>query len=227
MKCQRLGRARERTSFRHWTALAAIFLIAQFFGAPLRGQTPSGKVSDPFECLQRSLEVAANEQLGRLQTGQLVANTVPGVTNDARPAGGASSLSPRDNVLSGRMSSAEHAFNCWESMREESFARKACPSHCCGWRRWKATGSLPRFRPKEPLDYGNSCRLLLGGTDSEWIPCAMTARTWTNQLAPRRDTSETCICSLAIGLSRSPLITQGKARCRKRWNAGEATTLGI
>jgi hypothetical protein len=113
MECQRLGHARVRTSFRDWAAFAAILLIAQFFAvaAPLRGQAPSRRASDPFESLQRSLDVAVGEQLARvLRTGQFVANTVPRVTSDARPASGASSPSPEANAPSGGMPSAEQRF---------------------------------------------------------------------------------------------------------------------
>ncbi len=77
-----------RTSFRHWTAFAAILLIAQFFAVagPSRGQEPSRKAFDPFESLQRSLDVAADEQLAAIRTEQLVGNTVPRATDDGRPA---------------------------------------------------------------------------------------------------------------------------------------------
>ncbi len=114
MECQRLGRARVRTSFRDWAAFAAILLIAQFFAvaAPLRGQAPSRRASasDPFESLQRSLDVAAGEQLARVHTGQPVTNTVPRATDDTRAASGASSPSPDGNSASGKMPSAEQRF---------------------------------------------------------------------------------------------------------------------
>jgi transglycosylase-like protein with SLT domain len=113
MECQRLGHARVQTSFRNWAAFAALFLIVQLFAvaAPLHGQSPSRKVPDPFESQQRRLDVAAGEQLVRvLRTGQFVANTIPHATSDARPATGASSLSPETNAPAGGMPSAEQRF---------------------------------------------------------------------------------------------------------------------
>ncbi len=100
MKCQQMGRARARTTVRHWTAFASILLMAQFFAVagPLRGQEPSRKALGPFESLHRSLEVAADEQLVLIRTEQLVGIMVPRAKNDARLAGGASSPSPEPNA---------------------------------------------------------------------------------------------------------------------------------
>jgi hypothetical protein len=112
MKCQRLGCASMRTSFRHWTALAAILLIAQFFAvtAPLRGQAASRKAPDPFEGLLLSLDVAADEQLAAIRTEQLLGNMIPRATNEARPPSGAPFPSPEGIFSSGRRSSAEQHF---------------------------------------------------------------------------------------------------------------------
>lgn len=113
MKCQRLGCARVRTSCRDWAAFAAILLIAQFFVivAPLRGQTPSRKSSDPFASLQRSLDFAVGEQLRLVsRPGPPMATTVPDATDEARPGGRAASFKPEGNSASGRMLSAEQRF---------------------------------------------------------------------------------------------------------------------
>ena len=113
MECQRLGRARVRTPFKDWAAFAAILLIAQFFAvaAPLHGQAPSRKISDPFESVQRSLDVAVGEQLALVpRMGPLVADWVPRATDDARPGSGASSAAQDGNSTSGGMPSAEQRF---------------------------------------------------------------------------------------------------------------------
>jgi Transglycosylase SLT domain len=112
MEWPRLGRAKVGTPLRNRARFATILLMIQFFavGAPLRGQEASRRISDPFDGLQRSLDVAADEQLGRVLTGQLVGNMVPRVSNDARPAGGASFLRPEGNAPSGRTPSAEQRF---------------------------------------------------------------------------------------------------------------------
>jgi soluble lytic murein transglycosylase-like protein len=113
MECQGLGRARVRTPFRDWAGFATILLIAQFFAvaAPLRGQAPSRRASDPFESLQRNLDVAAGEQLRLVSRPRPpAATTIPRGTDDARPASGASSLNPEVNSTSGRVPSAEQRF---------------------------------------------------------------------------------------------------------------------
>jgi hypothetical protein len=113
MECQRRGCARVRTSFRHWTASAAILLMAQFFAVagPLQGQEPSRKASNAFENLQRSLDVAVGEQLRLVsRPGPPMATTVPGATDEARPGGRAASFKPEGNSTSGRMLSAERRF---------------------------------------------------------------------------------------------------------------------
>jgi Transglycosylase SLT domain len=113
MECQRRDCARVRTSFRHWTALAAILLMAQFFAVagPLRGQEPSRKASDPFASLQRTLDVAVGEQLRLVsRPGPPLATTVPDATHEARPGDGAASFKPEGNSASGRMLSMERRF---------------------------------------------------------------------------------------------------------------------
>src|SRR5712691_727927 len=113
MECQRLGRARVRTSLRHCTAFAAILLMAQFFAVagPLRGQEPPRKISDPFESLQRSLDVAVGEQLSLVsRPGPSMATTAPRATDEARPGGGGASFKAEGNSASGRMPSAEQRF---------------------------------------------------------------------------------------------------------------------
>ena len=113
MEWQRLGCARVRKPFRHWTAFAAILLMAQFFAVagPLRGQEPSRKASDPFASLQQSLDVAVGEQLRLVsRPGPPMATTVSRSTDEGRPGGGAASFKPEGNSASGRMLSAEQRF---------------------------------------------------------------------------------------------------------------------
>lgn len=80
MECQRRGSARVRTSFRHWTAFAAILLIVQFFAvaAPLRAQNTPSIVPDSFGGLQRRLDTAADDQLALVKdTPLLTTSSVP------------------------------------------------------------------------------------------------------------------------------------------------------
>jgi hypothetical protein len=113
MECQRLGHTRVQTRFRDWAAFVAILLMVVFFAvaAPLRGQAPSRRASDPFESLQRSLDVAVGEQLRLvLRPGPPMATTIPGATDEARPGGRAASFKPEGNSASGGMPSAEQRF---------------------------------------------------------------------------------------------------------------------
>ena len=112
MECQGLGRTRVRPLFRDWAAFAAMLVIAQFFAVvtPLYGQATSRSASDPFESLQRRLDLAASEQLERVRAGPFVANTVPRATDDGRPARAASFLSLEGNSASWKMSFAEQRF---------------------------------------------------------------------------------------------------------------------
>lgn len=103
--------ARTRRLLRNWVGVAAILSLTQLFAVagPLRGQTPSGKASDPFAVLQQSLEVAADEQLA-LRPGQPVANHDSRATVDARPRGGEFSFNQEEGFVSGGRLSAEQRF---------------------------------------------------------------------------------------------------------------------
>jgi hypothetical protein len=86
--------------------------MAQFFtlAGPSRGQEPSRKSFDPFENLQRSLDVAADEQLALVRTGEVVRSISLPAKNDARLSVGVSAPRPEPNAPSGKLPSAEQRF---------------------------------------------------------------------------------------------------------------------
>lgn len=110
MECQRLSCAGVRTSFRHWTGLVATLLVAQFFAVagPLFGQEPS----DPFASLQRSLDLAAGEQLRLISRPvTLMSAAVPRETDEARPGVGTTSSRPENAFISGTTPYPEQRFH--------------------------------------------------------------------------------------------------------------------
>jgi transglycosylase-like protein with SLT domain len=88
MECQRIFCARTQRLLTNWEVAAMLCLMQLFaVGAPLRGQTSSGKASDPFAVVHQKLEVAADQQLA-VRPGQLVATKDPHATEEALPRGG-------------------------------------------------------------------------------------------------------------------------------------------
>lgn len=108
---QQADRTRTRRLPRDWAAFAAILFMTQLFAvaAPMRGQAPSGKVSDPFENLQQSLEIAADKHLA-VRPVQPIGKTVPVTAEASRAMGEAASFAPGNNSGSARRPSAEERF---------------------------------------------------------------------------------------------------------------------
>ncbi len=128
MECQQAHRTRTRRLLRNWAGLAAILFITQLFAVAtsLLGQVPSAKASDPFGDLQRSLEVAADEQLSR-GPGLHLANTVLRAPEDGRPASGASSDSPSGDFASARMPAAEQRLQSLRVAAGRIFREESVP----------------------------------------------------------------------------------------------------
>lgn len=111
MERQQADRTQTRRLPRDWAAFAAILFMTQLFAvaAPTRGQAPSGKASDPFENLQQSLAIAADEHLA-LRPVQPIAKTVPVTAEASQAMGEAASFTPGNNSVSARSSSAQDRF---------------------------------------------------------------------------------------------------------------------
>ena len=108
MERKQTDRVGTRMLFRNWVGISGLLFLTQLFAvaAPVFGQTPSGKASDPFAGLQQSLEIAADEQLMR-RSVQPIANTAPRVTDETRKRDGEFSFTQKESFRSRGRSSAE------------------------------------------------------------------------------------------------------------------------